>query len=279
MSNQPSSRIIWLDGQLLPSDKALVSVDNRGLLLGEGVFETLRAYRGETFAVTRHWDRLHRGCEKLCLLFPTRDVFKEAVRNTLEINRLLEARVRITLTRGDVSSGTQTMTVSAVPAPVWPETETVVTAPWTRNQNSPLAGIKSTSYAENLLVQSYAKEHGAGEALLSNALGNLCEGTGSNVFFVLDGKLFTPPLTSGCLPGVTRELVIHLCSIEQIEVCEEDAPMAALRDASEIFLTSSTREIHPVSRLDGTNCSTVPGPLTRKIAEMYRELTRVHMDP
>jgi branched-chain amino acid aminotransferase len=277
MSSADSCGLIWINGQLIPAEHARVPVSDRGFLLGEGVFETLRSYRGEAFAVTRHWNRLCMGCEKLCISPPTRRVMFSAVKSTIESNRLEEARIRITVTR---SSGSDpSMVVSAIPATVWPKMETVVVVPWTRNENSPLAGIKSLSYGENTVALSYARSSGAGEAVFGNTRGNLCEGSASNVFLVSQGRLRTPSLSSGCLPGVTRDLVLHVCREGGIEVFEEDVPLHALEEASEVFLTSSTREVHPVSRVNDTEHSPVPGPLSREIAERYRELTRVCKDP
>ena len=121
-----------------------------------------------------------------------------------------------------------------------------VARPWPRNERSALAGVKSTSYAENVVALEWARQRGAGEALLANTAGNLCEGTGSNVFALLGGRLVTPPLSSGCLAGVVRSLLV-----EGGLASEEDIPVRALADVEEAFLTSSTREVQPIDRLDG----------------------------
>jgi branched-chain amino acid aminotransferase len=129
---------------------------------------------------------------------------------------------------------------------VWPPTTAVVLAPWPRNERSALAGVKSISYAENVVALAWARERDAGEALLANTIGNLCEGTGSNVFVALGGRLVTPPLSSGCLAGVVRSLLV-----EGNIASEDDVATSTLADVEEAFLTSSTREVQSIDRLDG----------------------------
>ncbi len=136
-----------------------------------------------------------------------------------------------------------------------------------------MAGLKSTSYAENVLVLARAKSLGADEALLPNLAGNLCEGTGSNVFVVRDGVILTPPLSSGCLAGITRELAIEWCQAAGITVVERDLPITALATVDEVFITSSTRDVHPVVEVLGTTGERVwsgpVGPSTRAAAEVF----------
>jgi branched-chain amino acid aminotransferase len=177
-------------------------------------------------------------------------------------------RLRLTYTSGegplgsDRGTGPVTLCAVAAPATPWPPTATVATVPWCRNERSPLAGVKSTSYAENAVALARAKRQGAGEALLANTRGELCEGTGSNIFLLLDGALVTPPVSSGCLPGITRELVL-----EWLGGHEEAVPMAQLPGAEEMFLTSSTRNVHPISRVDVSELSTTRGEtLAREFA-------------
>lgn len=277
MSSRDSCGLVWVNGELMPAEDAHVSVMNRGFLLGEGAFETLRAYQGQAFAVTRHWNRLCMGCDKLCIPMPSRGVILDAVNSMIESNSLQEARIRVTVTRG--SGADSFVVVSAVPAPEWPDTEKVVTVPWTRNENSALTGVKSLSYGENAFAMSYARSRGAGEAIFGNTQRNLCEGSASNVFVVHQGRLITPPLTSGCLPGVTRDLVLQICRTSGIAVSEDDVPLDILEEVSEAFLTSSTREVHPVARVNDTTLSPVPGPLSREIAALFRKLREVCTDP
>jgi branched-chain amino acid aminotransferase len=156
----------------------------------------------------------------------------------------------------------------------WPVSSAVATVPWTRNERSATAGIKTTSYAENVVALAHAHANGAAEALLANTAGNLCEGTGSNVFLVLDGQVVTPPLSSGCLAGVTRALLL-----EWTDATERDIAMSELSRADEVFLTSSTRDVHGVHSVDQRSLDGAPGPVTRKVAAVFAERSRADVDP
>jgi branched-chain amino acid aminotransferase len=159
------------------------------------------------------------------------------------------------------------------PAKPWPPTTTLVTVPWRRNEHSAVAGLKTTSYAENVVALAYAHERGASEALLLNTAGYVCEGTGSNIFAVIDGGVITPPLTSGCLAGVTRELVLAWCG-----GVEDDLTPEALSGATEVFVTSSTRDVHPVDRLDELTFP-APGPVTAAVAAEFVRRAALDADP
>jgi branched-chain amino acid aminotransferase len=150
----------------------------------------------------------------------------------------------------------------------------VVVAPWPRNERGALAGIKSTSYAENVIALEYAHDHGAAEAIFLNTVGDLCEGTGTNIFVGSAGRLSTPPLTSGCLAGITRELVLEIA-----DVVEEDLTLDALERADEAFLTSSTRDVHPIASVDGIALPQCPGPLTAAAAAAFADLAARTLDP
>jgi len=150
----------------------------------------------------------------------------------------------------------------------------VAVVPWTRNEQGGVAGLKTISYAENVRALAYAADQGAAEAIFANTAGNLCEGTGTNVFVVMAGRLVTPPLSAGCLAGVTRGLVI-----EWAGAVEEDLPVTALADADEAFLTGTTRDVQPIWRVNGSALPRVPGPLTRKAAEVFRMRAAESPDP
>ena len=157
----------------------------------------------------------------------------------------------------------------APPAP----SATVCVAPWPRNERGAVAGIKTTSYAENVVALAYAKARGAVEAIFTTTTDLLCEGTGSNVFVVIGGLLLTPPLSSGCLAGVTRELVL-----EVTDAIEEDIPMAAFSMADEIFLTSTGRDVQPVHQV-GDRSLSVPGPMTEAAARAFAAIEASTPDP
>lgn len=272
---------VWLDGALVDQDAARVSVLDHGLTVGDGVFETLAVLQGSVFAPTRHVARLQRSAELLGLEPPPADLVAGAVSavvaaNAAELGPL--ARCRITLTSGPGPAGSErgggpgTLVVTTSSASPWPATTAVVTVPWPRNERGALAGVKSTSYAENAIALARAREQGASEAVVSNTRGELCEGTGSNVFVVIDGEVLTPALGSGCLAGITRALVL-----EWFDVTETVLPAEALHSAEEVFLTSSTRNVHPVSRIDGVERE--PGPVATAMAAAFLDRMPADLDP
>jgi branched-chain amino acid aminotransferase len=249
----------WVSGGLVPSEQAAVAVLDHGFTVGDGVFETLKTVNDASvgvvpFAMDRHITRLSRSAAGMGMAMPDLDDVRDALLAVCAANPELAGggRLRITLTSGpgplgsDRNSGASTLVVAASPASRWPAATTLALSPWPRNERSPLVGLKSTSYAENVLALAHAKSLGAGEALMGNLAGEVCEGTGSNVFVVADGKITTPPLTGGCLAGITRALVIEWCSDAGIDIEQRALDMADLANAEEIFITSSTRDVHPV---------------------------------
>jgi branched-chain amino acid aminotransferase len=154
----------------------------------------------------------------------------------------------------------------------------VVTVPWVRNERAATAGLKTTSYADNVIALAAAKEHGAVEAIFANTRGELCEATGSNVFVVVDGVVRTPPLSSGCPAGLTRELVLEWCAHEGLAVVEEAMPLDVLQRADEVFLTSSIKDVFPVSAVDGRPLP-APGPVTGRVADVWARHADKGMDP
>jgi branched-chain amino acid aminotransferase len=265
---------IWLNGRLLPAEEARISPFEHGLLVGDGAFETLAVRGGRIIGLHEHWQRLVRSCAILGLNGMDEAEFAGAIEAVVQASGLSDARVRVTQTSGDGPLGSDrgagqgTRLAAATALNRWPATEAVCLVPWTRNERGALAGVKSISYAENVIALAEAKRRGCGEALLANTRGELCEGTGSNVFVVLDGRLHTPPLTSGCLAGVTRLLVLRACAEAGIDCVETDLPIGVLERCEEAFLTSSTRDVHPIARIDARELP-APGPLTRTVQAAY----------
>lgn len=146
--------------------------------------------------------------------------------------------------------------------------------PWVRNERSAVAGLKTTSYAENVVALAAAHRAGASEALLANTLGRLCEGTGSNVFVVLDGELHTPPLASGCLAGITRALIVDWAGAK-----ETDLPFDVLERAEEVFVTSSLRDAQAVLRIDDRELGSAPGPVTAEVMRIFEVMAGADLDP
>ena len=271
---------IWLDGRLVDEAEARVSVLDHGLTVGDGVFEMIKCYRGRPFAVRRHLERLATSAVGLGLEPPSPQVLRAALEEVAAVNGLVDAVLRVTVTSGPGplgsarGGGPQTVAVAAAGLPRWPPAVDVVVVPWPRNERGALAGVKTTSYAENVVALAWAHGRGAHEALFANLAGNLCEGTGSNVFVAAGGRLATPPLTAGCLAGVTRALLVEAC-----DVVETDLPASALADADECFLTSTTREVQPVRAVDGTVLPAAPGPLTTAAVDALAAVVARDLDP
>ena len=278
---------VWFNGTLVPAEAGVLSPFDHGVTVGNGVFETLVAREGVPFAFRRHYERLCRSAAAMRLDGPTAGDLRPAVEEVLLANGLMKSigRVRITVTGGPAALGSErgaappSVIVAATPVAPMPESAQVVTVPYTRNESGALVGLKSTSYGENVVALAYAKERGADEAIFGNTRGDLCEGTGSNVFLVVDGGVITPSLESGCLAGVTRALVIELCAGEGVTLREERVPLGAIRDAPEAFLTSTTRDVQPIRSVDGVERDRAPGPVTEKLRKVFSALAAANDDP
>jgi branched-chain amino acid aminotransferase len=276
---------VWLDGRLVAVEDARISPFDHGLLVGDGVFETLRVYGGEPFAWRRHHERLIHSAEGLGLRAPDSETLRVAADAVLAANQLTEARLRITVTGGPAPLGSErgtaepTVVVAASAMRPWAPSEEVVTVPWPRNERGATAGLKTISYAENVRALTFAHDHDATEAIFLNTRGELCEATGSNVFTVVDGTVRTPPADAGCLLGVTRALVLELCPELGIPAEEVALPADAIATADEAFLTSSTREVQPISGVDGVTLSDAPGPVAARLAAAFTDLIGRDSDP
>ncbi len=275
-----SNALVWCNGSLVLAEDATVSVFDHGLTVGDGVFETLKATDGQLFATRRHLERLRQSAAGLGLLVPyDDDNLREAMSEVLASLDLPLARVRVTVTGGAAPLGSDrgesAATVVVAGGSLKPRTPStsVRTVPWPRNERGAMAGIKTTSYAENVVALAYAKERGGTEAIFATTTDLLCEGTGSNVFVGIDGGLFTPPLSSGCLAGVTRALVL-----EVTDAVEADIPMDAFRQAQEIFLTSTGRDVQSVHQVDDRRLP-AGGPLTEAAARAFAALEASTPDP
>lgn len=272
---------IYVNGALVPEEDAVLPVSDHGLTVGDGLFETMKVVDGVAFAISRHLARLRRTATGLGLVVPPDAELRDAIESTVAANGPSVGRVRVTVTGGvgpagtSRGSGPSTVLVVCGPATVWPPTAHVVTVPWPRNERGVLAGLKTTSYADNVIAYSYALERGGDEALFANTRDNLCEGTGTNVFAVVDGRLVTPPLSAGCLAGVTRELLLEISP----DIEEVDVPMSQFTDVEEAFLTSSTRDVLPIASIDGRSLAACGDALTTAARERFVALQARTVDP
>ena len=283
----PGQLVVWVDGSLAGEHEARISPFDHGLLTGDGVFETLRVYRGEPYCWRRHYERLARSASGMGLAIPPSEALRRAALEVIDANGLTDARLRITLTGGPSPLGsergrvTPTLILAArdLPPPGPATPLAVVTVPWPRNERGALAGLKTISYGENVRALAMAKEAGAGEAIFANTRGELCEGTGTNVFVVTGGVLRTPPEESGCLLGVTRALILELAARLAIDAEEVTLPLTALATADEAFISSSTRELQAISAVDGNPLPVAPGPVTTLLADAFRRMVAEDLDP
>jgi branched-chain amino acid aminotransferase len=272
---------IFLDGLIVPEAQAVVSVYDHGFLYGDGVYETMRSYEGVVFMLARHIERLARSAALIRLETPEVGRLNDAVLRILEANKLSDAYIRVTLSRGkgpiglDPSlCGKHTLVVIAeqfreYPVSCYKNGVQFVFAKTRRN----LAGaidpkIKSLNFLNNILAKIEAKERGAYEAVMLNAAGFLTEGTVCNIFFVKKGILCTPSVEAGILDGITRELVISLAKREGIRVEEGMFLPNDLLEASEVFFTNTTAEVMPVTSVEEVKFEV--GEVTRTLHDLYR---------
>jgi len=244
----------WVDGRLVDAAAPVLPVTETGFTVGDGVFTTTVVTDGVPFALGRNLERLTRHAARAGLPVPDPGRLRAAVFELLDADGVRSGRLRLTVT-----VGVQAITVG--PPSAYGSVSTAVTLPWRRNERGALAGVKSTSFGENVVAQRYFRPLGADEGLLANTVDEVCEGVTSNVFVVLDGVLHTPPLASGCLDGVTRELLCEL-----LPVAEKPLPLGVMAGCEEAFWTSATRKVQPIASLDGRPLRT-DGALTRTAAQ------------
>jgi branched-chain amino acid aminotransferase len=274
------SPVVWIDGRLYADGRqARVGATDHGLVVGDGVFEALKVGPAGPFALGRHLDRLERSAAAMGLPAPDRAVIRVGVDAVLSGRRFQHGKVRITYTGGDgplgsqAAYGTPTLVVAAAATTLPPASTDVVTAPWRRNEHGALTGVKSTSYGENVRGLAYASAHGCGETIFRNTTGNVCEGTGTNVFCVFGDEIVTPPLSAGPLAGITRQLLL-----EWVPVVERDLTLEEALTADEVFLTSSLRDVQLVERWDG-HAFTGLGAVTARVSGVFAARAAADLEP
>lgn len=280
---------VHVNGRLVEETEAQVSVFDRGFLYGDGIFESMRSIGGVVFRLDRHLDRLARSAARIGLeRVPGPERIRAAVRDLLDRNRLAEARVRITVTRGpgrpgDYAGATGDPTVVMYASPFHPldpaDRAQGVAVVLSSVRQVPATvldpALKSISRLSAVLARREAVARGAFEAILLDTGGFLTEGTVSNLFLLTTGRIRTPPAPGVGLPGVTREAVLEIAAGAGLPTSEEALPAAALETAEEVFLTNTSWEVLPVTRVDGRPVGTgTPGPVTVRLEEAYRDLMR-----
>lgn len=278
---------VFVNGRFLGADEAHLSALDRGFTLGDGVFETMRAYGGHVFRLQDHLARLRFSAKRLALPVPWSDVqLSEALGETMARNGLADAILRLTVSRGvPTRRGLEppldpkpTLVIQAVPAAA-PSMEkyqggySAVLASIRRNESSPLSYVKSCNYLDSVLVKMEALAAGADEGIMLNTAGNIACGSSSNIFLVLGDRLVTPSLDCGVLAGITRRVVLELAA--DLGLGREERPVALeeLSRCQEAFLTNSVIEVMPLTKWQGKPIGGGrPGPTTRRIAAAYGSL-------
>jgi branched-chain amino acid aminotransferase len=256
-----NKEVIYINGNFFPENDAKINCNDRGFLLSDGLFETLRIYAGLPHYLQEHWERLQNGANFLKIPLPI-DIteLKLIISTLLQYNNLSTsaASIRLTLSRGTGPRGlappaviSPTLVLSATPLlPIRKITANVFITSIPRNELSPLSQIKSLNYLDNMLAHCEALENNADEGVLLNTQGNIAEASTSNIFIVTKDGIITPRLQDGALPGVTRKIVIALCKENQLPLLETSITVSQLLQAREIFLTNSIIEIKPVIKVN-----------------------------
>ena len=285
---------VFIDGKYYDGRAAKISVFDHGLLYGDGVFEGIRAYHGRVFKLREHIDRLFCSAKAILLNIPMSHAhLMHAVVEACRKNKIHDGYIRLVVTRGIGTLGLNPNRcknpsviiiadkIQLYPPAFYQKGMEIVTVPTTRNLHSALnPAIKSLNYLNNILAKIEANQAGCEEAVMLNAEGFVAECSGDNLFIVKKGVLLTPPLSAGALYGITRGVVMELAEEEGLTVSEPNLTRYDLFNADECFLTGTGAEIVPVVKIDGRVVGTgKPGPITRKLEEEYRALTKNSGEP
>ena len=275
---------VFLNGEFVRSEEARVSVYDGGLLHGVGLFETMRSYGGRVFRLEDHLERLYDSAGKLHLsISQKRQDIVEAIEDLLQKNELEEARVRLTVTRGDIrqvreeetAPGTMIITagqMTAYPMELYKYGMRVIISAYKQNPDDVTSRHKTTNYFGRLLALQEAKQKQRGEALWFTTTNRLAEGCVSNIFLIKDDILMTPPLDTPVLAGITRKVVLEMARENEIKCEEKELLIKDLLDASEIILTNSIMELMPVCQVEAHKvASERPGAVYKKLHELYQE--------
>jgi branched-chain amino acid aminotransferase len=272
--------LVFLNGQFLPEAQAVVPVNDRGFLLGDGLFETMRVVRGRPFRFSQHLERLTHGADFLKIKSPfTKRELEEFAGQLIEQNQMPEAILRLTLTRGPGGRGytpdneskpTFVMTLHPAPPPADPAGWNLITSSFRIPAADPLASFKTTSKILHVMARAEAVDKGADEALLLNTNGEAAETASGNLFWIHDDTICTVPTGCGALPGITRSVVLEICQTLGLQTSERTIKPVVLKNSGGIFITQSALGIVPVVTFDGVPVA--PSPLVDQIVRAYHEM-------
>lgn len=282
MGTNADKVVMWVNGRVVSSDEPAIPADDHGLV-GDGAFEAIKVLDGRPFALSRHLRRLQHSLDPLGIELDV-DAARAATTALMATRhaQVSPSWLRITVTGGSAPMGTggignhPTMVAAVAPMAPWAPTADVVVCPWVRNERGATAGLKTISYAENVIAYRYAHANKADESIFANTKDQLCEGTGSNVMLESEGRLVTPTLAAGILGGITRELLLEWLP-DDLE--ERDVPIEHLAQTSEAILTSTSRDVHPIASVNGGRLPAAPGPLTRHAMEVWATNSGRDIDP
>jgi branched-chain amino acid aminotransferase len=274
---------IFLNDKLIDIDKACISATDSGFLYGAGLFETMRSCNGVVFALADHLDRLFFSANALSIDVPyTKEYIADAVNKVLHANKLIDARLRLTLTGGPMSAPDDdkkpTLIITATklqpyPGEYYKKGVLVVLCPFRQNPNDPTCGHKTTSYYSRMIALKIAHQKRAAEALWFTTDNRLAEGCVSNVFLVKDSALYTPPLKTPVLAGVARKTICQIALRNSIKLFEKDLSIDDVLGADEIFLTNVIMQVLPVVSVEKHIVGKgKPGPVAQEIREKFEEL-------
>jgi len=285
---------IYIDGEFYDKENAKISVFDHGLLYGDGVFEGIRFYNGRVFRLEEHIDRLFDSARAICLKVGLdKAAMTKAVLDTIRFNELRDGYVRLVVTRGSGDLGLNpnlcpkaTVFIIASKITLYSEDKyvnglDVVTCATRRIPHGALSPmVKSLNYLNNIMAKIEAQIAGAGEGLMLNEQGFVSECTGDNIFTIKNGVIYTPPISSGALAGVTRNVVFEIAAEMGITIQEPNMTRYDIYTADECFLTGTAAEVIPAVKLDTRPIGDgTPGPLTKKLIARFRELTVTTGEP
>lgn len=270
---------VYHNDRVLPLSQARLSPGQAGLLSGWGLFTTLRIYEGQPFAFERHWRRLSRDATRIRLPFDfSADAVLAALRQVLQANKVVNGCARLYFVnnkvgfwRSDEPLPVTDLLICTDGLPAWPSPTSLGVQEQGRHAANPLSGTKVTSWLGNAWAVEQARQRGFDEVVLLNERGEVTECTAANLFCVRGGVIETPPLSSGCLPGVTREVLLEVGREFTPPIKETVLTLKELHQAEEIFITSTTREVIPVGRVEEHQVPQVPGPVTTRLAKAFSD--------